>query len=546
MAFPKPLKIDPARLVVDEGKVIDAVHGDWYFQYDGLDETRYVYLEGSGLLDLLAAGEDLVVCEIGFGTGLTYQLVQEAMAACGYSGRLSYIGVEGRPLDAAQAQAANDLRPEELAWQPQTAQPRAGFVRASDDLLLLHGEAGEALSRLSARVDLWFLDGFSPAKNPEAWTAEIYEQMARLSRPGARLSTFTAAGDVRRGLEHVGFETGKRPGWAKKREHLTACFRGQWSARPKPASPLTIAGGGIAGLMLGLEAKRLGWEARLCGTGETARGSAVPFALVNYRPSGDQGPLGHLRRAGFFHLHHYAPDARAGVDALVRDDKLRARWSKETDIAHQWVAPDRVRVNHALSVDTAAFRARVLAELEHHPDPLARLPRGPVALAAGLGSQALLDGLSLRANRGQQERVRLGEPLSHPLNFGRLLLPTGQDHDAWLGASFDRNPVENWHAPREQDRAENLRRLHDALPERRAEATGASWVGLRATTPDHLPLAGWLEENLGVLTGLGSKGFLYAPILASCLLSEALGLPLPLERWVWDALDPFRHKPKDS
>ena len=79
MAFPKPLKIEPARLVVDEGKVIDAAHGDWYFQYDGLDETRYVYLEGSGLLDLLAAGEDLVVCEIGFGTGLTYQLVKEAV-----------------------------------------------------------------------------------------------------------------------------------------------------------------------------------------------------------------------------------------------------------------------------------------------------------------------------------------------------------------------------------------------------------------------------------------------------------------------------------
>ena len=546
MAFPKPLKIEPARLVVDEGKVIDAAHGDWYFQYDGLDETRYVYLEGSGLLDLLAAGEDLVVCEIGFGTGLTYQLVKEAMAACGYQGRLSYIGVEGRPLNAAQAQAANDLRPVELAWQPQTAQPRAGFVRASDDLLLLHGEAAEALSRLSARVDLWFLDGFSPAKNPDAWTAEIYEQMARLSRPGARLSTFTAAGDVRRGLERAGFETGKRSGWAKKREHLTARFGGQWSPRPKPTAPLTIAGGGIAGLMLGLEAKRLGWQARLCGTGDPAQGSAVPFALVNYRPSGDLGPLGHLRRAGFFHLHHYGSDAQMGVQALVSDDKLRKRWREETDVAHLWVAPDRVRVDQALSVDTAAFRARVLAQVEHQSDPISRLPAGPLALAAGLGSQALLNGLSLRANRGQQDRVRLGEPLSHPLNFGRLLLPTGQGHEAWLGASFDRNPSEDWQAPSDKDRAENIRRLNEALPECRVEATGTSWVGLRATTPDHLPLAGWSAENLGILTGLGSKGFLYAPILASCLLSEAMGLPLPLERWVWDALDPFRHKPKDS
>lgn len=545
MAFPKPLKIDPARLVVDDGKVIDAAHGDWYFQYDGLDETRYVYLEGSGLLDFLASGKDLVVCEIGFGTGLTYRLVQETMTACGYQGRLRYVGVEGRPLDANQAQAANDLRPDALRWQPPTPQPRAGFVRASEDLLLLHGDAAEALSRLSARVDVWFLDGFSPSKNPDAWTSEIYAQMARLSRPGARLSTFTAAGDVRRGLEYAGFETAKRTGWAKKREHLTARFGGQWATRPKPVSPLSIIGGGVAGLMLGLEADSLGWDTTLYGTGEAAQGSAVPFALVNYRPSGDQGPLGHLRRAGFFHLHRYAPNAQAGVEALVNDDKLRRRWGEERDIVHHWVAPDRVRVEQALSVDTAAFRARVLAQVEHRPDPITALPKGPVALAAGLGTKALLDGLSLRANRGQQDQLTLDKPMSHPLNFGRLLLPFTEGNDAWLGASFDRNPPENWQEPRDDDRVENLRRLNDALPELHAKATGASWVGLRATTPDHLPLAGWSEDNLAVLTGLGSKGFLYAPILASCLLSEALGLPLPLERWVWDALDPFRHKPKE-
>ena len=337
----------------------------------------------------------------------------------------------------------------------------------------------------------------------------------------------------------------KRTGWAKKREHLTARFGGQWAPRPKPVSPLSIIGGGVAGLMLGLEADSLGWDATLYGTGEAAQGSAVPFALVNYRPSGDQGPLGHLRRAGFFHLHRYAPNAQAGVEALVGDDKLLRRWGEERDIVHHWVAPDRVRVEQALSVDTAAFRARVLAQIEHRPDPITALPKGPVALAAGLGTKALLDGLSLRANRGQQDQVTLDKPLSHPLNFGRLLLPFTEGNDAWLGASFDRNPPENWQEPRDDDRVENLRLLNDALPELHAKATGASWVGLRATTPDHLPLAGWSEDNLAVLTGLGSKGFLYAPILASCLLSEALGLPLPLERWVWDALDPFRHKPKE-
>lgn len=565
MAFPKPLKIEPARLVVDDGKVIDAGHGDWYFQYDGLDETRYVYLEGSGLLDRLAAGDDLVIGEIGFGTGLTYRLVREAMAACGYDGRVSYIGVEARPLDAAQAATANALRPPSMGWTPPTERPRAGFVRASDDLLLLHGDAAEALSRLNAAVDLWFLDGFSPAKNPEVWTPALYAQLARLSRPGAALATFTAAGDVRRGLEAAGFVTAKRTGWAKKREHLTARFTGTWTPRPRPrdAAPLTIAGAGIAGLMLALEARRLGWPATLHGTGQAPQGSAVPFALVNFRPSGDAGPLGHLRRAGFFHLHDYRAHARAGVDAQVGDEKLRERWRQETDIDHQWIAEDRVRVAGALSVDTAAFRRWVLAQVDQRPDPLrhdllghdplgptrSASREGPLVIAAGLASAAWLPGLSVRRNRGQQDRLRLDQPLAHPINFGRLLLPVhGDSKDAWLGASFDRDPPQSWQQPLQADSDENLTRLQAALPDIRAGAspTGESWVGLRATTPDHLPLAGWRPENLGVLTGLGSKGYLYAPISASCLLAEALGLPLPLEQWVWDALKPLRHQPRES
>ena len=59
-------------------------------------------------------------------------------------------------------------------------------------------------------------------------------------------------------------------------------------------------------------------------------------------------------------------------------------------------------------------------------------------------------------------------------------------------------------------------------------------------SPDHLPLAGLIGHSLGLLTGLGSKGFLYAPILSQCLVAEALGRPLPIEAWVWQALHPKR------
>ena len=619
MAFPDPLQIEPARLVVDGDRVVDADHGDWYFQYDGIDETRYVYLEGSGLLDRLAAHQDLVVGEIGFGTGLSFRLVCAAMAETGYRGHLSYVGVEGRPLTAAQAEAANSLRPPALRWTPPQAQPRAGFVpvpRSSPgpelaperepetesgmapDLLLLHGEASAALARLQAQVDLWFFDGFSPSKNPEAWTPALFAEVARLSRPGARFSTFTAASEVRHRLEAAGFNVVKRAGWGKKREHMVGTFAGSWTPRPIASrQSVTIVGAGIAGQSLALAASAAGLPVTLHGTGAPPQGSGVPLALVNYRPSGDRGPLGHLRKAAFFAAQkaygarafasfapnqstdrdtgdvqgHDRPLVRFGVEALVSDDRLRARWDRETDVEHQWIddSRDRVLVPGAFSLDTAGFRRAVLARVACVPDAIdgpqalnrivAEAPPGALILiAAGLGSPALLSLAdsplgSLRPNRGQQDEVRLeiesaddgADALRRPLNFGRLLLPqTGSDR-AWLGASFDRDPPEDWQAPRERDRADNLERLAQALPSLPVEATGRSWVGLRATTPDHLPLAGLIGHSLGLLTGLGSKGFLYAPILSQCLMAEVLGRPLPIEAWVWQALHPDRFVDQD-
>ena len=611
MAFPDPLQIEPARLVVDGDRVVDADHGDWYFQYDGIDETRYVYLEGSGLLDRLAAHEDLVVGEIGFGTGLSFRLVCAAMAETGYRGHLSYVGVEGRPLTAAQAEAANSLRPPALRWTPPQAQPRAGFVPVppsssprpdlapemepttksgvAPDLLLLHGEASAALARLQAQVDLWFFDGFSPSKNPEAWTPALFAEVARLSRPGAQFSTFTAASEVRHRLEAAGFSVVKRSGWGKKREHMVGTFAGSWTPRPTPTNQsVTIIGAGIAGQSLALAAGAAGLPVTLHGTGAPPEGSGVPLALVNYRPSGDRGPLGHLRKAAFFAAQQTYGDSafaslasdqstdrgtskvqgddnpmvRFGVEALVSDDRLRSRWDREADVEHQWIDDSRVLVPGAFSLDTAAFRRAVLAQVACVPDAVdgpqalnrivAEAPRSALTLiAAGLGSSALLSLAdrpleSLRPNRGQQDEVRLASAdgsahaARRPLNFGRLLLPQAGSDRAWLGASFDRNPPENWQAPSERDRADNLERMAQALPSLPVEATGRSWVGLRATTPDHLPLAGLIGHSLGLLTGLGSKGFLYAPILSQCLVAEALGRPLPIEAWVWQALHPDR------
>jgi tRNA 5-methylaminomethyl-2-thiouridine biosynthesis bifunctional protein len=81
-------------------------------------------------------------------------------------------------------------------------------------------------------VDAWYLDGFAPASNEAMWRPPVLEAVARLSRPGATFSTFTAAGQVRRQLAAVGFEVLKAPGFGRKRE----CLRGQRQVDAIPAA----------------------------------------------------------------------------------------------------------------------------------------------------------------------------------------------------------------------------------------------------------------------------------------------------------------------
>ena len=69
-------------------------------------------------------------------------------------------------------------------------------------------------------ADAWFLDGFSPAKNPELWQDDLLGEVARHTAAGGSAATYTAAGFVRRGLEAAGFEVTRTPGFGRKR-HMT-------------------------------------------------------------------------------------------------------------------------------------------------------------------------------------------------------------------------------------------------------------------------------------------------------------------------------------
>ena len=112
-----------------------------------------------------------------------------------------------------------------------------------------------------------------------------------------------------------------------------------------------------------------------------------------------------------------------------------------------------------------------------------------------------------------------------------------------FGATHDRDVTDA--DAREADTARNLALLAKGMPELAAELAGRplrARASIRAATPDKLPLAGAVAgaQGLYVLSGLGSRGFCTAPLLAEHVAATALGVPSPLVLDLARLVDPAR------
>ncbi len=196
---------------------------DPYFSLaGGLAETRHVFLGGN---DLPARFRDgLQIAELGFGTGLN--LLATVLAHRG-PGELHFTSFEAFPLPPVAIARALEAFPETAPLAPAYLAQWSGqdgplrrlqFPGLTATILI--GDARETLPAWTGRADAWFLDGFSPAKNPELWSPELMAEVARHTAPGGTFATYTAAGHVRRALSEAGFTVTRQPGFGRKR-HMT-------------------------------------------------------------------------------------------------------------------------------------------------------------------------------------------------------------------------------------------------------------------------------------------------------------------------------------
>ena len=207
----------------DEGPPVSARFGDRYFSGDnGLAECAHVFIGGNDLPQRIRDG--FRIAELGFGTGLNALAVARLWSGAGAVGRMTYTAFEAYPLASGDMARALGRWPELDAWRPLLIEAWSGGQRRialpGVDLTVRIGDARRTLPAWDGLADAWFLDGFSPACNPELWEDALLAEVARHTAPGGTFATYSAAGRVRRALAEAGFAVERRTGHGAKR-HMT-------------------------------------------------------------------------------------------------------------------------------------------------------------------------------------------------------------------------------------------------------------------------------------------------------------------------------------
>src|SRR3989442_2833407 len=119
------------------------------------------------------------------------------------------------------------------------------------------------LRELRLAADAIYLDGFSPARNPDMWSHALLRAVSRLAGPGATAATWSVAAPVRAALESAGFAVEKAAGFGNKKEMLLARYLRKANAVSTPRRNALVVGAGLAGAAICERLCARGWQVRL-------------------------------------------------------------------------------------------------------------------------------------------------------------------------------------------------------------------------------------------------------------------------------------------
>ena len=323
-----------------------------------------------------------------------------------------------------------------------------------------------------------------------------------------------------------------------------------------------VVGAGVVGICVSLELRRRGADVTLIDE-ETGTPNASAVAAGMIAPAFEaaledtgQGRMPLFRAGrdlwpemadGAIQLHRDGALAVAAAGGGAELARIAARLRGE-DAAHEWLTPAAARELHPLLSGELAggvfspedWRVDARAALQGLADRFAalggrRLAGRPgravlldradaLVICAGWGSRAL-DEIApelacLRPIKGQLVRFPGAPPFGGPTlrAAGGYLAPSAEG--AIAGASMEEGRADRALSPEVEARlSESARTLFPHL----ARARPVGEAGVRAATPDGLPLVGPSQAGLHLATGFRRNGWLLAPLAARITADQLAG-----------------------
>ena len=576
--------INPKFSISSKLGIYSKSYNDIYFdKLNGPKETEHVYLNTNNLTKKFKNKQKFVIAEIGFGTGLnfllTWKLWKENRKT---NGSLTYISFENAPLSKKDIERVYKKFKKLDGYSrfllkniPERCKSTHRiFIKADNINLILIYDDITSLINFNFKADTWFLDGFSPKKNPLVWTDKLFKQLYNFTNLDGSLSTFSVAGHIRRGLLKAGFKVSKVSGYGNKKEISYAIKKDLISSNQykfsceKKIGPVAIIGSGISGASLAYALRKRNIECFIIDKSyKLANGaSGNKLALQMPKLTMDDSPYGLLSLEAFLYSRKIAKN----LNAIPRSDGLVLIPSRDRDIIkfkklleNNWPLDllnnnyDKLNflkfINHIYMkssgiVDNSKFIQNLIKDVEFISkfdvkkitskdsfniiiDKFGnRLKAKTVIWANGFEMTNLSQNLPINPISGQVTYLKANELSSNlKINFsyGHHFSQAFKGYHQ-IGASFNRNANTCF---REIDQNANINSIPEFLRKNIFYNITESGhrVSVRASTKDRMPffgdlsaLTGKKSNNIYILGGMGAWGFVYAPFYAELLVTKII------------------------
>jgi len=569
--------------------VYSNLYKDIFFdKTDAIKESEHVYIKTNNLSTRFKRKSNYTIAELGFGTGLNFLLSWKLwLEVKKPNSSLTYISFESAPLSRKDLLRVHGLFKKTthlskifLKKLPSRHQGthRIFLELGNVNLILIYNDF-LSLTDFNFKADTWFLDGFSPKKNPHAWGDKLFQEIYKCTNSNGTLSTFTVAGNIRRGLLKNNFTVFKNRGVGNKKEILYASKEQKHniikfkSIPLKNIEPVAVIGSGISGASLIYSLRKRNIKCFLIDKssqlGNGASGNNV--ALQMPKLTLDESPYGLLSLEAFSYSRMVAKE----LNSFPRSNGLILLPSREREIIkfekllnNNWplelldngVSKLQIleNINYLYMkssgiVDNKKFIKNLVGDIEFISKFNVKniemtkdgyknivdiygnkLHAKTVIWANGYEMLDLNKKTPIIPTSGQVTylpKTNLTSNLKVNFSYGHFISQAYKGYHQ-IGASFNRSDNLKY---REIDQINNVNSIPYFL--KKIFSNNISdlkyRVSVRASTKDRMPFLGTLtsitgkkEKDIFVLGGMGAWGFVYAPFYAEILVQKILNEPM--------------------